>query len=577
MKFKFNTYLLTRLLIIGGLVSTLAACGSDNDEPIITPTPPVANTAPSITSTSVDNVEEGSAYSYTFTATDAEGDALTYSATTLPTWLAFDAATGALTGTPTTADVGDYTVTLEVTDSQLSDSETFTITVSALPVVNTPPTITSDAVVTGTVGVAYSYMLTATDVDNDDTLDLSSVTLPTWGDFDASTGILSGIPDMADSYDVELMVSDGTDAVSQTFTIVISAAAPDAPSVELVIFENMALAKWALWDCCAGSTPSVETDDVDHDQVAEFDVLGAAETVQGFTARDADGAIGGTPFDASAFSSTGTLSFEMKVVTAPAVGTPWILKLESVGAATNTGDLNLNSSNEGAEPVVGQWQTYTFNLSALAAAGLDLSAIDLVMIFPAWGQGAGAVYRVDNLYVYSDGAGAGNNEAGGNPVVGITDIGNYGFVSNGGFESGDLDSWLAEGAGDISAMQDDMDTWLAKIVAAEAQNPSIKQSKIGEGVITNGQALTVSFDMKGTAGPGGVVNALLFTEASTGVSKTDNLMTVVPTEEWKNYSFDVTAGDDTEWGVTLLLQSVCGAVEGCQVTAYFDNVSITTV
>ena len=198
------------------------------------------------------------------------------------------------------------------------------------------------------------------------------------------------------------------------------------------------------------------------------------------------------------------------------------------------------------------------------------------MIFPAWGQGAGAVYRVDNLYVYSDGAGAGNNEAGGNPVVGITDIGNYGFVSNGGFESGDLDSWLAEGAGDISAMQDDMDTWLAKIVAAEAQNPSIKQSKIGEGVITNGQALTVSFDMKGTAGPGGVVNALLFTEASTGVSKTDNLMTVVPTEEWQNYSFDVTAGDNTEWGVTLLLQPACGAVEGCQVTAYFDNVSITT-
>jgi len=573
MKFKFNTYLLTRSLIIGGLVSTLAACGSDNDEPIITPTPPVVNTAPSITSTSVDNVEEGSAYSYTFTATDAEGDALTYSATTLPTWLAFDAATGALTGTPTTADVGDFTVTLEVTDSQLSDSETFTITVSALPVVNTPPTITSDAVVTGTVGVAYSYMLTATDVDNDDTLDLSSVTLPPWGVFDTTTGILSGTPDMADSYDVELMVSDGTDAVSQTFTIVISAAAPDAPTVELVIFENMALAKWALWDCCAGSTPSVETDDVDHDQVAEFDVLGAAETVQGFTARDADGAVGGTPFDASAFSSTGTLSFEMKVVTAPAAGTPWILKLESVGAATDTGDLNLNSSNEGAEPVVGQWQTYTFNLSALAAAGLDLSAIDLVMIFPAWGQGAGAVYRVDNLYVYSDGGDVVDTD----PIVGITDIGNYGFVTNGGFESGDLDSWLAEGAGDISAMQDDMDTWLAKIVAAEAQNPSIKQSKIGEAVITNGQALTVSFDMKGTAGPSGEVKALLFTEAPAGVSKTDNLMTVVPTEEWKNYSFDVTAGDDTEWGVTLLLQSVCGAVEGCQVTAYFDNVSITTV
>ena len=169
---------------------------------------------------------------------------------------------------------------------------------------------------------------------------------------------------------------------------------------ELVVFGDAINPQWPLWDCCAGSTPSVETDDDDHDQVAEFDVLGAAETVQGFTARDADGAVGGTPFNASAYASTGTLSFEMKVVTAPAAGTPWILKLESVGAATDTGDLNLNSSNEGAEPTVGVWQTYTFSLSALAAAGLDLSAIDVIMVFPAWGAGLGAVYRIDNVKFY---------------------------------------------------------------------------------------------------------------------------------------------------------------------------------
>jgi hypothetical protein len=47
--------------------------------------------------------------------------------------------------------------------------------------------------------------------------------------------------------------------------------------------------------------------------------------------------------------------------------------------------------------VTGEWQTYTFNLSDLAMGGLDLSAIDVVMVFPTWGTGDGAVYRIDNV------------------------------------------------------------------------------------------------------------------------------------------------------------------------------------
>ena len=49
--------------------------------------------------------------------------------------------------------------------------------------------------------------------------------------------------------------------------------------------------------------------------VAEFSVLNIAETVQGFFSRD-----DGTPFDAEGIIS-GTFSFEMKIVTAPADGT----------------------------------------------------------------------------------------------------------------------------------------------------------------------------------------------------------------------------------------------------------------
>ncbi|NQZ09738.1 MAG: hypothetical protein HRT35_21515, partial [Algicola sp.] len=53
----------------------------------------------------------------------------------------------------------------------------------------------------------------------------------------------------------------------------------------------------------------------------------------------------------------------------------------------------------GLAPVTGQWQHYTYKLADLAAAGLDVSAINVLMMFPAWGTGEGAVYRVDNVRI----------------------------------------------------------------------------------------------------------------------------------------------------------------------------------
>jgi beta-glucanase (GH16 family) len=176
----------------------------------------------------------------------------------------------------------------------------------------------------------------------------------------------------------------------------------------LVAFADAVNPEWPLWDCCAGSTPTVETDDAEHGAVAEFSILDSPETVQGFYSRDT-----GTPFDASALLTTGTVSFEMKVVAAPADGTPWFFKIEADGNTSSTGDLNLNTSNEGLDPVTGEWQTYTFDLLTLADAGLDISAIDVIMVFPAWGQGSGAVYRIDNVVISNpnDTGGASNDVA----------------------------------------------------------------------------------------------------------------------------------------------------------------------
>lgn len=183
-------------------------------------------------------------------------------------------------------------------------------------------------------------------------------------------------------------------------------------SPELVLFEDAALPGWPLWDCCAGSVPSIETDDAEHGQVIEFDVLGNAETVQGFFGRGGPD-LEADPFDATAIQSNGVVQFEMKIVSGATTGTvPWIFKLEADGNTSDTGDIDLSTSVEGVAPVEGVWQTYTFKLSDLAATGIDLSAIDVVMIFPAWGQGGGAIYRVDNVKFYDPDAGSGGNGGG---------------------------------------------------------------------------------------------------------------------------------------------------------------------
>ncbi len=161
---------------------------------------------------------------------------------------------------------------------------------------------------------------------------------------------------------------------------------------EITIFQDTAADMWSIWDCCGGSTPTEETDDADHGTVAEF-VIGATPTVMGFLADE------GVSFDASAILANGVVQFEMKMVTRPNDSdSVWTFKIESTGAATAV-ELPLAQSVEGEVPVIGQWQTYTFTLQSLFDAGLDISDINVLMMFPAWGTGEGAVYRIDNVVI----------------------------------------------------------------------------------------------------------------------------------------------------------------------------------
>lgn len=62
-----------------------------------------------------------------------------------------------------------------------------------------------------------------------------------------------------------------------------------------------------------------------------------------------------------------------------------------------------------------------------------------------------------------------------------------------------------------------------------------------------------------------------------GVSKNEILGSgsLTPSTTWMSYNYTATTGGDVSGGITLQLKAGCGAVNGCQVNAYFDNVSIT--
>lgn len=92
--------------------------GSGNKQPNETPDPPAAvNHAPTISGSPIRTVVQGEFYEFMPDANDADDDKLVFSIARKPAWAKFDAATGRLWGTPTQADVGNFTnIRISVSD-----------------------------------------------------------------------------------------------------------------------------------------------------------------------------------------------------------------------------------------------------------------------------------------------------------------------------------------------------------------------------------------------------------------------------------------------------------------------------
>jgi len=91
-----------------------------------------AHYAPEIISTAITSATVGEAYTYDVDATDSDGDTLAYSLDAAPTGMTIEVHTGVINWTPTAADVGIHSVIVEVSDGELTDTQTFIITVLAV-------------------------------------------------------------------------------------------------------------------------------------------------------------------------------------------------------------------------------------------------------------------------------------------------------------------------------------------------------------------------------------------------------------------------------------------------------------
>jgi flagellar hook assembly protein FlgD len=119
------------------LVTFTVSDGEFEDSETITITVVNANGPPLLAPIGDQAVNEGQTLTLHLTATDPDGDVLTYSASLLPVGASFEPVTGTFSWIPGSDQAGTYTVTFTVSDGELSDEETITITVTDVPLVLT--------------------------------------------------------------------------------------------------------------------------------------------------------------------------------------------------------------------------------------------------------------------------------------------------------------------------------------------------------------------------------------------------------------------------------------------------------
>jgi hypothetical protein len=184
-----------------------------------------AQDAVTVTSPGNQTGQTGTAVSLQVTANSSGGNPLTWSATQLPAGLTIDPSTGVISGTPTA--MGTYPVTVSAGDSTgAAGSASFTWTVGCG---HDTVTVANPGSPTGTVGTPVSLQLHGSSSCGT-ALTWSDSVLPIGLSMGATTGLITGTPSLADTYDVTVTARDSTGASgSASFTWTINPAASGHP------------------------------------------------------------------------------------------------------------------------------------------------------------------------------------------------------------------------------------------------------------------------------------------------------------------------------------------------------------
>jgi hypothetical protein len=259
----------------------------------VTITVGAANRPPVLAAIGNKQVNVGAQLSITFSATDPDGNALAYSLTGKPSGAVLSGAM--LTWTPTASQVGNYPVTVTVTDNgtpALSDSEAITITVGS---VNQPPVLAPIGDRTVDLGTTGRIALTSSDPDMN-VITLACAGLPsdaTFTDVGDGTGEIVWMPTAVGSYSVTCSATDnGMPAQMAQETFMLASRDPgtlaNAPTVTLAEWVD-ASGKGGLLNV-TGDAPEAASARGDGRRVDLFAVVGGVSPVKVGEARaDANG------------------------------------------------------------------------------------------------------------------------------------------------------------------------------------------------------------------------------------------------------------------------------------------------
>jgi hypothetical protein len=147
-------------------------------------------------------------------ASDNDGGTLSYSATGLPPGISIDSASGLMSGVPSSA--GGYSVTLTASDGAVSQSTSFSWTISTVSVA-----IANPGAQKGRLGSPARLQVNAVD-NNGVALAYSASGLPPGLSVNHSTGLISGRPSRAGSFAATVTATEGSSSASIPFSWEIS-------------------------------------------------------------------------------------------------------------------------------------------------------------------------------------------------------------------------------------------------------------------------------------------------------------------------------------------------------------------